>query len=86
MTEQIFIRKNCLNCKWLEYVDDTSYEIQDGGYCCNKDPDELVKGRMEKMNAPNAKEEYLFKSKVCFEMFEFIELPTHEPELPPLIY
>lgn len=32
----IQIKGNCYACKFLEYIDDQSYEIQDGGYCCNK--------------------------------------------------
>lgn len=28
--------KCCKNCKWLEYIEDTSYETLDGGWCCNK--------------------------------------------------
>jgi len=60
-------RRNCLNCKHLEYVHDTSYEIQDGGYCCNDDPDEKVEGRLDRMNLMGSKKGYLFTSKICFE-------------------
>ena len=28
--------KGCYGCKWLEYIEDTSYETQDGGWCCTK--------------------------------------------------
>lgn len=28
--------RSCENCRHLEYIEDESYEIQDGGYLCNK--------------------------------------------------
>jgi hypothetical protein len=28
--------KGCYNCKWLEYIENTSIETQDGGWCCTK--------------------------------------------------
>lgn len=29
------IKANCYACKYLEHIDDQSYEMQDGGFCCN---------------------------------------------------
>lgn len=29
-------KKECYGCKWLEYIEDTSRETLDGGWCCTK--------------------------------------------------
>lgn len=60
------MKKNCYRCKHLEYIDNNSYEIPDGGYFCNKRnyKNEKQEGdHLDKLNVPNYRE----KSKKCFE-------------------
>lgn len=68
------VKRNCLNCKHLEFFDNASYEILDGGYGCSKreyakEGDERAHER--KLQSPV----YLARSKVCFE--------ARNPILPP---
>ena len=58
-------RSNCLNCKWLEYMEAESYEAGGAGYTCNKREDE--ENYLDLMNLPGAEKNYLFRSKKCFE-------------------
>lgn len=59
-------RKNCLNCQHLEWVDGESE--YDSGFTCNKRYEDLwYKDRGDWLHEQLEREEYLFKSKVCFE-------------------
>jgi len=58
-------RRNCLNCKWLEWIDDDSEASPQSGYTCNKRDDE--ENYLDLMNLPGADKKYLYTSKKCFE-------------------
>lgn len=50
--------KGCYNCKWLEYIEDTSCEILDGGWCCNKREIDNFEPRKRKLKCFEMKNEY----------------------------
>ena len=61
------MKKNCLNCKFLEYVEeDTSDGNGSGGYCCTG-RDYSLPGNNEDRHLDQLEDErYLRASKKCF--------------------
>lgn len=62
MKRKIKQRRNCYNCKWLEWIDG---DINDpSGYCCNN------REESNKLFANLERHEYRNKGKVCHEQRE----------------
>jgi hypothetical protein len=63
------VKGNCFACEHLEYVDDQSYEIQDGGFCCNKREYKTERQERDHLNLLNYEDQrYLKTAKKCCEI------------------
>tara|TARA_R110000868_G_C10972634_1_gene770606 strand:- start:322 stop:552 length:231 start_codon:yes stop_codon:yes gene_type:complete len=61
------IKANCYACKQLEHIDNTSYEIIDGGFCCNgREYKNQTKQRELELNMQRDK--YLKRAKKCCDL------------------
>ena len=63
----IKIKANCYGCKHLDYIDNASYEMQDGGYMCNeRESEDYTAQKRHEENLQ--REKYRFRSKMCCEI------------------
>lgn len=61
------IKGNCLNCAHLKFIDDSSHEIRDGGFYCEKRNYESDREESEHLRKLS-KLEYRNKAKKCFDV------------------
>lgn len=62
------MKKNCLNCKWLDYYEADYEESCDSGFMCNKR--EEMQGSEDKLLKALSRDSYREKAKACCELRE----------------
>jgi hypothetical protein len=64
VVDGMHIKANCFICEHLDYIDDESYEMQDGGYMCNKRENE--NGKLQRKHEDDLqRESYKKRAKSC---------------------
>lgn len=63
------IKGNCFACEFLEYIEDASYETQDGGFFCTKREYKTERQETDHLNLLNNHgDRYKLQAKKCCEI------------------